>query len=159
MAAFNERPLVFALSNPTSHAECTAEEAYGCTGGRAVFSSGSPSDAVQLGGRRFAPSQTNNAYVFPGLGLAVVATGARRVSEGMLLAAARALAEQGDQSLLASGALFPPFDQIRAVSLRIASAVAAAARSEGLVERELPPDIEAYLAAAMYRPVHPDYLA
>ena len=159
MAARNERPVVFALSNPTSHAECTAEQAYECTEGRAVFSSGSPSPAVEVSGRRFAPSQTNNAYVFPGLGLAVVATGARRVTEGMLLAAARALAEQAGQPLLESGALFPPFEQIRTVSLRIATAVAEVAVSEGLVTRELPRDLEAHLAAAMYRPVPPDYLA
>jgi malate dehydrogenase (oxaloacetate-decarboxylating)(NADP+) len=159
MAALNEHPLVFALSNPTSHAECTAEQAYGCTGGRALFSSGSPSDPVTLEGRRLAPSQTNNAYVFPGLGLAVVATGARRVTEGMLLAAARALADEADQSLLESGALFPPFEEIRAVSLRIAAAVAEAAWKAGLVSRELPADLEAHLAASMYRPVHPDYLS
>jgi malate dehydrogenase (oxaloacetate-decarboxylating)(NADP+) len=159
MAALNEHPLVFALSNPTSHAECTAEQAYGCTGGRALFSSGSPSDPVTLEGRRLAPSQTNTAYVFPGLGLAVVATGARRVTEGMLLAAARALADEADQSLLESGALFPPFEEIRAVSLRIAAAVAEAAWKAGLVSRELPADLEAHLAASMYRPVHPDYLS
>jgi malate dehydrogenase (oxaloacetate-decarboxylating)(NADP+) len=159
MAALNDHPLVFALSNPTSHAECTAEQAYGCTGGRAVFSSGSPSEAVMLGGRRLAPSQTNNAYVFPGLGLAVVGTGARRVTEGMLLAAAKALAGEADQSLLESGALFPPFEEIRAVSLRVALAVAQVAKAEGLVSRELPEDLEAHLAGSMYRPVHPDYLS
>jgi malate dehydrogenase (oxaloacetate-decarboxylating)(NADP+) len=159
MAARNEHPLVFALSNPTSHAECTAAQAYECTGGRALFSSGSPSEAVESGGRRFAPSQTNNAYVFPGLGLAVVATGARRVTEGMLLAAARALAGAADQPLLESGALFPPFEQIRAVSLRVATAVAQVTKNEGLVSRELPEDLEAHLAASMYRPVHPEYLS
>jgi malate dehydrogenase (oxaloacetate-decarboxylating)(NADP+) len=159
MAEANERPVVLALSNPTSRAECTAEQAYRWTGGRAVFSSGSPCDPVELEGRLLAPSQTNNAYVFPGLGLAVVATGARRVTEGMLLAAARALAGAADQPLLESGALFPPFEQIRTVSLRIATAVAQVAKNEGLVSRELPEDLEAHLAASMYRPVHPEYLS
>ena len=159
MAEANERPAVFALSNPTSCAECTPDEAYRWTGGRVVFSSGSPSDAVAVNGRRFTPSQTNNAYIFPGLGLAVVATGARRVTEGMLLAAARALAAQSDQALLADGALFPPLDRIRAVSLEIAVAVARAAVAEELVARELPEDLEGYLLGTMYRPVHPEYLA
>jgi malate dehydrogenase (oxaloacetate-decarboxylating)(NADP+) len=158
IAEVNERPLVFALSNPTSCAECTAEEAYRWTDGRAVFSSGSPSNPVEGTGRRFTPSQTNNAYVFPGLGLAVVATGARRVTEGMFLAAARALAEQADESLLATGALFPPFERIREVSLRIAKAVASVAIAEGLAAREVPADLEEYLRRSAYWPEYPEYL-
>ena len=158
MAEVTERPAVFALSNPTSRAECTAEEAYRWTGGRAVFSSGSPSEALEVGGRRVAPSQTNNAYVFPGLGLAVVVAGARRVTEGMFLAAARALAEQADESLLAAGSLFPALERIREVSLRIAMAVARVALAEGLTARTLPDDLETHLRQAMYWPVHPTYL-
>ena len=157
MAEVNERPVVFALSNPTSRAECTAEQAYGWTGGRAVFSSGSPSDPLVVGGRRFAPSQTNNAYIFPGLGLAVVAAGARRVTERMLLAAARALAEQADEGLLSEGALFPPLERIREVSLRIAVAVTRVVVAEGLARRELPEDLEGYLRGCMYQPVYPEY--
>jgi malate dehydrogenase (oxaloacetate-decarboxylating)(NADP+) len=158
MAEANERPVVLALSNPTSRAECTAEQAYRWTGGRAVFSSGSPCDPVELEGRLLAPSQTNNAYIFPGLGLGVVATGARRVTEGMFLAAARALAGQADETVLAVGALFPPIDRIREVSLGIAAAVARVAREEGSAARALPEDLEAYLREAMYRPAHPEYL-
>jgi malate dehydrogenase (oxaloacetate-decarboxylating)(NADP+) len=158
MAEVNERPLVFALSNPTSCAECTAEEAYRWTGGRAVFSSGSPSNPVEGTGWRFTPSQTNNAYIFPGLGLAVVATGARRVTEGMFLAAARALAEQADDTLLAAGALFPPFERIREVSLRIAMAVASVAIAEGLAARAVPEDLEEYLRRSAYWPEYPEYL-
>ena len=135
MAAVNDRPAVFALSNPTSRAECTAEQAYRHTGGRAVFSSGSPCEPVDVEGRRFAPSQTNNAYIFPGLGLAVVACGARRITEGMFLAAARALADQADDTLLAGGALFPPIERIREVSLRIAVAVVRVAIDQGLAAR------------------------
>jgi malate dehydrogenase (oxaloacetate-decarboxylating)(NADP+) len=153
----NERPVVFALSNPTSRAECTAEQAYGWTGGRAVFSSGSPSDPVVVGGRRLVPSQTNNAYIFPGLGLAVVAAGARRVTETMLLAAARALADQADEGLLREGALFPPLQRIREVSLRIAVAVTRVVLAEGLAGRELPENLEAYLRGCMYQPVYPEY--
>ncbi|HEU5304744.1 MAG TPA: NAD-dependent malic enzyme, partial [Gemmatimonadales bacterium] len=86
LAEVTSRPVVFALSNPTARAECTAEQAYGWTEGQAIFSSGSPFDPVERGGRRFVPSQTNNAYVFPGLGLGLTASGARRVTDSMLLA-------------------------------------------------------------------------
>ena len=159
MAEVNDRPTVFALSNPTSRAECTAEQAYRFTGGRAVFSSGSPCDPLELDGRRFAPSLTNNAYIFPGLGLAVTAAGARRVTEPMFLAAARALAEQADPSLLAAGALFPTLERIREVSLRVAEAVVRVALAQGFASRELPEDIESHLRTTMYRPVHPEYVS
>ena len=158
MAEVNEQPLVFALSNPTSRAECTAEEAYRWTGGRAVFSGGSPFAAVTLDARTYSPSQTNNAYVFPGLGLAVTAVGSRRVTDGMLLAAARALVDQADDELLRQGALFPPLERIREVSLRIATAVTRVAVAEGVATRELPPDVEGYLRARMYRPAYPEYV-
>lgn len=158
MAEVNERPLVFALSNPTSRAECTAEEAYRHTGGRAIFSSGSPCTPVEVDGRRFAPSQTNNAYVFPGLGLAVTATGARRVTDSMLLAAADALAEQTDTSLIPEGGLLPPLGRIREVSLRIALAVARVVMEAGLAGREVPAELEPYLRDRMYRPAYRDYV-
>lgn len=158
MAAANERPLIFALSNPTSRAECTAEQAYRWTGGRAVFSSGSPCAPVDIDGRRFAPSQTNNAYIFPGLGLAVYATGARRVTDGMLLAAAEALAEAAGDAPLRDGALLPPLERIREVSLDIAVAVSRVAVAEGLVSRPLPQGLEAHLLTRMYGPVYPEYV-
>jgi malate dehydrogenase (oxaloacetate-decarboxylating)(NADP+) len=158
LAEVSPRPAVFALSNPTSRAECSAEQAYRWTGGRALFSSGSPCASLELHGRRFAPSQTNNAYVFPGVGLAVVASGARRVTEGMFLAAATALAGMADETLLAAGALLPPIDRIREVSLRVAVAVARVAIGEGLATRELPEDLEGHLRAAMYQPVYPAYV-
>jgi malate dehydrogenase (oxaloacetate-decarboxylating)(NADP+) len=158
MAEASERPLIFALSNPTSRAECTAEEAYRETGGRAVFSGGSPCTPVEAGGRRFAPSQTNNAYVFPGLGLAVTAMGARRVTEAMLLAAAGALAGEADDALLREGALLPPLERIRDVSLRIALAVSRVVLEEGLATREPTGELEQYLRDRMYRPAYRDYV-
>ncbi len=157
-AEVTERPLVFALSNPTSRAECTAEQAYLGTEGQAVFSSGSPCSPVEIHGRRFAPSQTNNSYVFPGLGLAVTATSARRVTDGMLLAAADALAAQAPESVLSEGGLLPPLERIREVSHAIAVAVARVVLAAGLAGREVPEDLEGYLHDRMYRPDYRDYV-
>jgi malate dehydrogenase (oxaloacetate-decarboxylating)(NADP+) len=158
MAEVNQRPLIFALSNPTSRAECTADQAYRWTRGRAVYSSGSPFAPVELDGRRFEPSQTNNAYVFPGLGLAITALEARRVTDGMLLAAADALLNQVDDGSLARGAVLPPLERIREVSLEIAAAASRVIMEEGHAGRELPLDLESYLRDEMYQPVYPEYL-
>jgi malate dehydrogenase (oxaloacetate-decarboxylating)(NADP+) len=105
MADLNARPIVFALSNPTSKSECTANEAYEHTGGRALFACGSPFDPVRIGGRTFVPRQGNNSYVFPGVGLGVIACGARRVKENMFLAAAETLAALVTENDLAQGSL------------------------------------------------------
>jgi malate dehydrogenase (oxaloacetate-decarboxylating)(NADP+) len=158
MGEVNERPVIFALSNPTSRAECTAEQAYRGTGGRAVFSSGSPCAPVEIDGRRFAPSQTNNAYVFPGVGLGVTAIGARRVTDEMLLAAAQSVADQADEATLRTGALLPPLERIREVSLGIALAVARVAIDAGLAGREKPAELERYLRDRMYRPDYRAYV-
>jgi malate dehydrogenase (oxaloacetate-decarboxylating)(NADP+) len=157
MAEVNERPLVFALSNPTSCAECTAEEAYRGTGGRAVFSSGSPFQPVTVNGRTLEPSQTNNAYIFPGLGLAMTETRAQRVTDGMLLAAAGALAQVARAGPLATGSLLPPLGRIREVSVQIAAAVSRVAIAEGVAGRAVPEDLEAHLAGCMYRPEYRAY--
>lgn len=153
-----ERPLVLALSNPTSRAECSAEEAYRWTGGAALYGSGSPFDPVSVAARRLAPSQANNAYVFPGVGLGVSATGASRVTDRMFLAAAEVLAGLATPLGLEGGSLFPPLAAIREVSLSVAGAVARVALADGLATRAMPHDLVAHLRAAMYQPRYHSYL-
>jgi malate dehydrogenase (oxaloacetate-decarboxylating)(NADP+) len=124
MSALNRRPAIFALSNPTSRAECTAEQAYTWSRGKAIFTSGSPFGEVVYRGRRFRPGQGNNAYVFPGVGLGAVACRARTISDAMFLAAARTLAGLVGKDDLARGSLYPPLRDIRRISLAIATSVA-----------------------------------
>ncbi len=152
MARINDRPIVFALSNPTSKSECTAEQAYRWTEGRALFACGSPFDPVTLEGRRFVPRQGNNSYVFPGVGLGVIASKARHVTDEMFRAAAHALADTVTQDDLAQGSLYPALARIRDVSARIATAVAQTAFREGLAAAPGPPDVEAHVRAQMFDP-------
>lgn len=158
MAELNKRPIVFALSNPTSQAECSAEEAYTFTGGRAIYASGSPFDPVVFGGKRFVPGQGNNAYIFPGVGLGVVASGAKHVTDTMFSAAAKTLAGEVSESDLAQGSIYPPLSRIREVSKQIAAAVAEVAFEEGLAEVRRPVDMLDYVASLMYEPSYPTYV-
>jgi malate dehydrogenase (oxaloacetate-decarboxylating)(NADP+) len=152
MAEINERPVIFALSNPTSRAECTAQQAYEWSGGRAVFVSGSPSAAVTCNGRMYRPGQGNNAYVFPGIGLGAIACRAQILTDEMFLVAARVLAEMVDDNDLAMGSLYPSLANIRKVSLTIAVAVAETAWDQGLAQEERPADIMHMIAEQMFDP-------
>jgi malate dehydrogenase (oxaloacetate-decarboxylating)(NADP+) len=154
MARLNERPIIFPYSNPTSRSECTAEEAYRWSDGRAIFASGSPFAPVEIGGRRFVPGQGNNVYIFPAMGMAVFATEATRVTEPMFVVAARAVAEQVTPEDLAVGLIYPPQTRILEASLHVAERVAGAIFDQGLARMPRPADIGALIRARAYRPVY-----
>jgi malate dehydrogenase (oxaloacetate-decarboxylating)(NADP+) len=152
MAELNDRPIVFALSNPTSKAECSAEEAYRYTEGRALFACGSPYDPVQLDGKTFVPRQGNNSYIFPGVGLGAVASGSKLVTDEMFMAAAHTLAYLVTPEDIEQGSLYPSLPRIREVSAHIAEAVAEVAYRRGLATAPKPNDLMSFIESQMYDP-------
>ena len=158
MTEINDYPLIFALSNPTSLSECTAEDAYKWTKGKCLFASGSPFDSVEIAGKTFIPGQGNNAYIFPGIGLGIILSQAEVISDDLFLIAAETLSDLVSEEELSSGQLYPSLKNIRKVSKAIAIATAKKAFSEGLTNLAMPKDIESSLDNIIYNPMYPDYI-
>jgi malate dehydrogenase (oxaloacetate-decarboxylating)(NADP+) len=158
MAKINERPIIFALSTPTSRSECTAMQAYHVTGGRAFFASGNPFGDVLMDGKRFIPGQCNNAYIFPGIGLGIVTSRSRLVPNETFIVAAQTLADQVSESDRTEGRIYPPLSRIRDVSLAIAVAGARVVYYRGLAGVPEPKDLRSCLKAQMYEPRYREYL-
>jgi len=152
MARINRRPIIFPFSNPTSHLECTAEEAYRWSEGRAIFASGSPFPPVRFGDKTFVPGQGNNVYIFPAIGLAVHATRAKRVTDDMFIAAARAVAGQVTQAELDVGLIYPPQSTIFKTELRAAERVADVIFTHKLARVDRPADIDSFIEQQLYKP-------
>lgn len=152
MTAINEHPVIFALSNPTSKAECTAEQAYRWSKGKAVFASGSPFDKVEYNGKTFHPAQGNNAYVFPGLGLGAIIANATKIPEELFLVVARTLSVLVTKKDIQNGAVYPRLSQIRAISVEIALAVAEKAFELGIAQNKRPENLEQSILEYMYNP-------
>ncbi|NXH83005.1 MAOX enzyme, partial [Edolisoma coerulescens] len=161
MAALNKRPIIFALSNPTSKAECTAEQCYKYTEGRGIFASGSPFDPVTLpSGQTLYPGQGNNSYVFPGVALGVISCGLRHIDEDVFLTTAEVIAQQVTDENLQEGRLYPPLVTIQDVSLKIAVRVAEEAyRNNTASTYPQPKDLEAFIRSQVYSTDYNSFVA
>jgi malate dehydrogenase (oxaloacetate-decarboxylating)(NADP+) len=152
MSRLNDRPIVFAMSNPTEHAECTAQQAYEWSEGKALYAAGVQFPPVTYGGRRFLPGQANNFYIFPAVGMAIYATQPKRVTDEMFIEAARALADQVTQQDLDQGQLFPPQSNILEIEIEVAARVAKVVFDAGLARVERPADLVAFIRSHVYEP-------
>jgi malate dehydrogenase (oxaloacetate-decarboxylating)(NADP+) len=158
MARINERPIIFALSNPTDHAECTPTEAYRWSQGRALYAAGVQFPPVATSGKTFEPSQANNVYIFPAIGMAVYATEARRVTDEMFIVAARALADLVTGEQLERGMLYPPQSELLEVELGVASRIAELIFERGLARVAKPSDVAAFVRSQAYQPEYPTFV-
>ena len=153
MTRINERPVIFALSNPTSKAECTAEQAYQWSDGKVVFSSGSPFGKIMYKGKEYHPGQGNNAYVFPGIGLGAIVSNAKTIPDDLFLIASRTLAKLVSDQNIQNGSLYPRLTEIRNISLNIATAVAKKVYEMGISQNEKKPEnLKQIITDYMYDP-------
>jgi malate dehydrogenase (oxaloacetate-decarboxylating) len=158
MASHAQRPIILPISNPTMRSEATPEQLVAWTDGRAIIGAGSPFPPVSFNGRTFAIDQINNAYIFPGIGLGVLASGARRISEGMFMAAAKALAAISPAAADPSGRLLPPVTALREVAIAVGSAVARQAQADGLAPRIRNSVIGKRVDAQVWEPEYQSYV-
>ena len=152
MSRINKRPIIFALSNPTDHAECTAQEAYRWSQGQALYASGVPFSSVRFGNKTLIPGQGNNLYIFPAVGLAIYATKPRRITDEMFIAAARGVAEQVTVAELDAGLLYPPQTDILKTEIATALKVCEVIFARGLAGVEKPGNLQAFLESQLYKP-------
>lgn len=158
MCEVNARPMIFALSNPTSKAECTAKQAYTWSEGKCLFACGSPFAPVAVGNKTFVPRQGNNSYVFPGIGFGCIFVRAKTIPNQIFLTAAKILANLVSESDLANGSLYPPLSQVRELSAHIAVAVADYCFKNGLAQVERPADLDKAVREAMWQPTDPKFV-
>jgi malate dehydrogenase (oxaloacetate-decarboxylating)(NADP+) len=152
MTRFNARPIIFALSNPTEHHECLPEQAYAWSGGKAVYAGGIQFPPVHLGGQTFLPSQANNLYIFPAVGMAIHATNAKRVTDEMFIEAAHAVADQVTAEQLKLGMLFPPQSNILETEIKTAIRVTRMVFESNLARVARPADCEDFIRSQVYKP-------
>jgi malate dehydrogenase (oxaloacetate-decarboxylating)(NADP+) len=152
MSHHNERPIIFALSNPSEKHECLPQDAYVWSKGKAVYAGGVQFPPVHLNGQTYMPSQANNLYVFPAVGMAIYATNAKRVTDEMFIEAAHAVADQVTPEQLKLGMLFPPQSNILEVEIQTAARVAKLIFDEGLARVDRPGDMVAFIRKHVYRP-------
>lgn len=152
MSRINEQPVIFALSNPTDHAECTPDQAYTWSHGKAIYAAGVQFPPVHFNGRTFLPGQANNFYIFPAIGMAVFATVASRVTDEMFIEAARAVADQVPSELLKQGLLFPLQSNILETEIQTAARVAKVIFDSGLARVDRPPDMIRFISQHVYKP-------
>lgn len=157
MAQLNARPIIFAMSNPTDHAECTAEQAYQWSNGRAIYAAGVQFAPVLYQGKIFLPSQANNLYIFPAIGLAVFVTQAKRVTDKMFIVAAQAVANQVSEEQLQQGLLYPLQSNILDVEIQSAIQIANVIFDEQLASVERPENIELFIREHVYAAYYQNY--
>ena len=155
MSRINERPVVLALSNPTEHAECTAEQAYTWSKGKAIYAAGVQFPPVHLDGRTLVPGQANNFYIFPAVGMAIYATQASRVTDEMFIEAAAGVADRVSPDLLKQGLLYPLQANILETEIQTAARVAKLAFDSGLARVPRPADMVAFIRSHLYKPEYP----